>query len=105
MYFIMKFIILFIDRKFDDQTLKAAKQREEHMKRAEEKIKKAAAEKKLKEEKQKLKEIMMKEEMLEKKRLAEQRLAEINAKRKQADEAKLLKLVISLISYCIFVLI
>lgn len=77
------------------------------MKRVEEKIKKAAEEKKIKEEKQKLKEITMKEEMLKKHKLAELRLAEINAKRKQADEAKLLKLVIQLmfLYFCLNIII
>jgi len=64
------------------------------MKRAEEKYKKAAEEKKKKEEKQKEKETMMKEEALKKQKLAELRLAEINAKRKLAEEAKHLKTVI-----------
>lgn len=35
----------------------------------------------------------MKEEALKKQKLAEIRLAEINAKRKQAEEAKILKMV------------
>jgi len=64
------------------------------MKRAEEKIKKTAEEKRKKEEKQKEKEIMIKEEALKKQKLAELRLAEINAKRKLAEEAKHLKTVI-----------
>jgi len=64
------------------------------VKRAEERIKKSAEEKRKKEEKQKEKEIMMKEEALKKQKLAELRLAELNAKRKLADEAKQLKIVI-----------
>jgi len=64
------------------------------MKRAEERIKKTAEEKRKKEEKQKEKETMMKEEALKKQKLAELRLAEINAKRKLAEEAKHLKIVI-----------
>ncbi|KAL5234941.1 hypothetical protein ACI65C_002351 [Semiaphis heraclei] len=79
-------------RKFDDQHLKAAKQREEQMKRAEERIKRAAEEKKKKEEKQKEKEAIMKEEALKKQKLAELRSAEISAKRKLAEEAKHLKI-------------
>lgn len=79
-------------RKFDDQHLRAAKHREEQMRRAEERIKKTAEEKRKKEEKQKEKETMMKEEALKKQKLAEQRLAEINAKRKLAEEAKHLKI-------------
>ncbi|XP_029343527.1 inner centromere protein isoform X1 [Acyrthosiphon pisum] len=79
-------------RKFEDQHLRAAKHREEQMKRAEEKLKKTAEEKRKKEEKQKEKETMMKEEALKKQKLAELRLAEINAKRKLAEEAKHLKI-------------
>ncbi|XP_022169640.1 inner centromere protein-like [Myzus persicae] len=79
-------------RKFDDQHLRAAKHREDQMKRAEEKIKKTAEENRKKEEKQKEKEMMMKEEALKKQKLAELRLAEINAKRKLAEEAKHLKI-------------
>lgn len=63
------------------------------MRRVEERVKKAAEEKRKKEEKQKEKEIMMKEEALKKQKLAELRLAEINAKRKLAEEAKHLKMV------------
>jgi len=65
------------------------------MKRAEEKIKRAAEEKKKKEEKQKEKELIMKEEALKKQKLAELRSAEISAKRKLAEEAKHLKIVIN----------
>jgi len=43
---------------------------------------------------QKEKELMLKEEALKKQKQAELRLAEINAKRKQAMEAKKLKMVI-----------
>jgi len=64
------------------------------MRRVEEKLKKAAEENRKKEEKQKQKETMMKEEALKKQKLAENRLAEINAKRKLAEEAKHLKIVI-----------
>lgn len=64
------------------------------MKIAEERIKKTAEEKRKKEEKQKEKETMMKEEALKKQKLAELRLAEINAKRKLAEEAKNVKIVI-----------
>lgn len=50
-------------------------------------MKKAAEEKKKKEEKQK-------EETLKKQKQTELKLAEINAKRKQVEEAKILKMVI-----------
>lgn len=53
-------------------------------------MKKAAEEKKKKEEKQK-------EETLKKQKQAELKLAEINAKRKQVEEAKMLKMVITYI--------
>lgn len=72
-------------KKFDNQHIKVAKQREEQLKRVEEKIKKAAEEKKKKEEKQK-------EETLKKQKQTELKLAEINAKRKQVEEAKMLKM-------------
>lgn len=74
------------------------------MKRAEERIKKTAEEKRKKEEKQKEKETMMKEEALKKQKLAELRLAEINAKRKLAEEAKHLKIVIYYTYLNIFVI-
>ncbi|XP_050423080.1 inner centromere protein A-like isoform X2 [Adelges cooleyi] len=78
--------------KFDEQHLKVAKQREEQFKRIEEKLKKAAEDKKIKEEKQREKELLIKERALQKQKQAELRLAEINAKRKQAEELKLMKL-------------
>ncbi|XP_050538926.1 inner centromere protein-like [Daktulosphaira vitifoliae] len=78
--------------KFDELHLKVIKQREEQIKRAEEKMKKIAEEKKRKEDKQKEKELKMKEEALKKQKQTEIRLAEINAKRKRAEEAKLMKL-------------
>lgn len=53
-------------------------------------MKKAAEEKKKKEEKQK-------EETIKKQKQAELKLAEINAKRKQVEEAKMLKMVITYI--------
>jgi len=79
-------------KKIDAQHLKVANKKEELMKLAAEKFQKAAEEKKRKEEKQKERELMLKEEALKKQKQAELRLAEINAKRKQADDAKKLKM-------------
>lgn len=73
--------------------MKAAKQREDQMKRFRDKIKKAAEEKRKKKEKQKENKFIMKKITLKKQKQAKQWLAEIKAKRKFAEEAKILKVV------------
>lgn len=86
--------MLIDNRKFDENHLKAANQREEHAKFLDEKLKKSNEEKRKKEEKQKERDLMLKAEKLKKQKLAAIRLEETNIKRKLAEEAKLLKIVI-----------
>lgn len=95
----MNFELVF--RKFDIQQMKVAKHKEEHLRLLEEKIKKKEEERKKKDEKLKEKELMLKEEALKKQKQAELHLAEMNAKRLQAEEARLLKMVKCFIFYVI----